>query len=145
MDDGSPASSSTEPRDREAGASLGSDGERHDDAMTEPTTPEPVVPAAPAGPAVADPARGPEPEPVDLGRRRFFRQFAGELVQTAATMAGAAQAIQRASVEAAAGHPRPDDRGQLDRRRHRDAAGGIRRRTGGRPFHRPDRVPDTVP
>ncbi len=103
MDDGSPASSSTEPRDREAGASLGSDGERHDDAMSEPTTSEPVVPAAPAGPAVADQARGPGPEPVDLGRRRFFRQFAGELVQTAATVAGAAQAIQRASVEAAAG------------------------------------------
>ena len=40
---------------------------------------------------------------MDLGRRRFFRQFAGELVQTAATMAGAAQALQRASAEAAAG------------------------------------------
>jgi methylthioribose-1-phosphate isomerase len=44
-----------------------------------------------------------EPTPVDLGRRRFFRQFAGELVQTAATVAGAAQALQRASAEAAAG------------------------------------------
>ena len=44
-----------------------------------------------------------EPSPVDLGRRRFFRQFAGELVQTAATVAGAAQALQRASAEAAAG------------------------------------------
>jgi methylthioribose-1-phosphate isomerase len=37
----------------------------------------------------------------DLGRRRFFRAFAGELVQTAATVAGAAQALQRASAEAA--------------------------------------------
>jgi methylthioribose-1-phosphate isomerase len=37
----------------------------------------------------------------DLGRRRFFRAFAGELIQTAATVAGAAQALQRASAEAA--------------------------------------------
>jgi methylthioribose-1-phosphate isomerase len=39
--------------------------------------------------------------PADLGRRRFFRAFAGELIQTAATVAGAAQALQRASAEAA--------------------------------------------
>lgn len=39
----------------------------------------------------------------DLGRRRFFRQFAGELFQGAATVVGAAQALQRASAEAAAG------------------------------------------
>jgi methylthioribose-1-phosphate isomerase len=38
---------------------------------------------------------------VDLGRRRFFRAFASELVQTAATVAGAAQALQQASAEAA--------------------------------------------
>ena len=37
----------------------------------------------------------------DLGRRRFFRDFAGELVRTAATVAGAASAIQRTSAEAA--------------------------------------------
>jgi methylthioribose-1-phosphate isomerase len=37
----------------------------------------------------------------NLARRRFFRQFAGELIQTAATVAGAAQALQRASAEAA--------------------------------------------
>ncbi len=54
--------------------------------------------AAEAAPSTPD-----EPTPVDLGRRRFFRQFAGELVQTAATVAGAAQALQRASAEAAAG------------------------------------------
>jgi len=47
--------------------------------------------AAPGGPA----------EGVDLARRRFFREFAGELIQTAATVAGAAQALQRASAEAA--------------------------------------------
>lgn len=49
-----------------------------------------------------------EPSSVDLGRRRFFRQFASDLVQGAATVAGAAQALQRASVEAAAGILDPD-------------------------------------
>jgi methylthioribose-1-phosphate isomerase len=38
---------------------------------------------------------------VDLGRRGFFRAFATEVFQTAATVAGAAQALQRASAEAA--------------------------------------------
>lgn len=37
----------------------------------------------------------------DLGRRRFFRQFAGDLVQGAAGVVGAAQALQRISAEAA--------------------------------------------
>ena len=41
------------------------------------------------------------PTPADMGRRRFFRAFAGELIQTAATVAGAAQALQQASAEAA--------------------------------------------
>ncbi|MBA2382892.1 MAG: hypothetical protein H0V73_12345, partial [Chloroflexi bacterium] len=40
-------------------------------------------------------------DPTNVARRRFFRQFAGELIHTAATVAGAAQAIQRASAEAA--------------------------------------------
>ena len=58
----------------------------------------------PAPPATAPPS-APEPaspdDEVNLARRRFFRQFAGELIQTAATVAGAAQALQRASAEAA--------------------------------------------
>jgi methylthioribose-1-phosphate isomerase len=37
----------------------------------------------------------------DLARRRFFRQFAGDVVHGAATVVGAAQALQRASAEAA--------------------------------------------
>ena len=37
----------------------------------------------------------------DVGRRRFFRAFASELIETAAMAAGAAQALQRASAEAA--------------------------------------------
>jgi methylthioribose-1-phosphate isomerase len=82
-------------------------------------TPEPAViaePTAPAQPAAAlpdaaaaVPAAATVPQPagdapegeVNLARRRFFRQFAGELIQTAATVAGAAQALQRASAEAA--------------------------------------------
>jgi methylthioribose-1-phosphate isomerase len=67
------------------------------DPGTGPDTATEAAPSTPDGPT-----------PVDLGRRRFFRQFAGELVQTAATVAGAAQALQRASAEAAAGILDPD-------------------------------------
>ncbi len=66
--------------------------ESNGDPGTGPDTATEAAPSTPDGPT-----------PVDLGRRRFFRQFAGELVQTAATVAGAAQALQRASAEAAAG------------------------------------------
>ena len=64
-----------------------------------------VTPPAP-GAQVADPkADPPVSQPVaggaDLGRRGFFRQFAGDLVQAAATVAGAAGALQRTSTEAA--------------------------------------------
>ena len=61
---------------------------------------------------MADPTddRAEEPAPeapaddgADLGRRRFFRQFAGELFHGAAGVVGAAQALQRVSAEAAAG------------------------------------------
>jgi methylthioribose-1-phosphate isomerase len=65
----------------------------------------------PAGSASEDPGSAsedpgsasaePAPAATNLARRRFFRQFAGELIQTAATVAGAAQALQRASAEAA--------------------------------------------
>ena len=52
-------------------------------------------------PTAAEPNVAKAPTPVDLGRRRFFRAFAGELINTAATVAGAAQALQQASAEAA--------------------------------------------
>lgn len=55
-----------------------------------PTAAPPVVPPTGVG-----------PEGADLGRRRFFRQFAGDLLQGAATVVGAAQVLQRASAEAA--------------------------------------------
>jgi methylthioribose-1-phosphate isomerase len=42
-----------------------------------------------------------DPEAADLGRRRFFRQFAGDLLHGAAGVIGAAQALQQASAEAA--------------------------------------------
>jgi methylthioribose-1-phosphate isomerase len=66
-----------------------------DPTPTQPPPSEADSPPASAGtPAAATPG-------VDLGRRGFFRAFAGELIQTAATVAGAAQALQRASAEAA--------------------------------------------
>jgi methylthioribose-1-phosphate isomerase len=69
--------------------------------LADPTTDmtdesEPSASSAPA--AAGDPAA---PADVDLGRRRFFRQFAGELANTAATMVGTVQAIQRTSAELA--------------------------------------------
>ena len=64
--------------------------------------PEDVASAASdeATPAPADGA--------DLGRRRFFRRFAGELFQGAATVVGAAQVLQRASADAAGAILDPD-------------------------------------
>ncbi|HEX3428577.1 MAG TPA: S-methyl-5-thioribose-1-phosphate isomerase [Candidatus Limnocylindrales bacterium] len=61
---------------------------------------DPRAAADPAMPAGGEAPPDPEAE-AHLARRRFFRQFAGDLLQTAATVAGAAQAIQRASAEAA--------------------------------------------
>jgi hypothetical protein len=49
--------------------------------------PRPEVPPAAPGP--------------DLARRRFFRQFGGEVIHTAATVVGAAQALREVSVQAA--------------------------------------------
>ena len=42
-----------------------------------------------------------DPEGADVGRRKFFRQFAADLLNGAAGVVGAAQAIQQASAEAA--------------------------------------------
>jgi methylthioribose-1-phosphate isomerase len=42
-----------------------------------------------------------DPDAADAGRRRFFREFAGELIHGAAGVIGAAQALQHASAEAA--------------------------------------------
>jgi methylthioribose-1-phosphate isomerase len=64
--------------------------------------PEPVPPdtADPTGPARPDAPRSAPPD-ADLARRRFFRQFAGEVIHAAATVVGAATVLQRQSAEAA--------------------------------------------
>ena len=77
--------------------------------MTDPSgDPRPSQPSDAEGssvpgdePTAAEPEVAKAPTPVDMGRRRFFRAFAGELINTAATVAGAAQALQQASAEAA--------------------------------------------
>jgi methylthioribose-1-phosphate isomerase len=67
------------------------------------------APEAPSPPDAGPPADAPDPAGVaDAGRRRFFRQFAGELFQSAATVVGAAQVLQRASAEAASAILDPD-------------------------------------
>jgi methylthioribose-1-phosphate isomerase len=82
-----------------------------DPPITPDTAPDQPGEAAPAAPAPVPAAPGPvaaAPAPVDMGRRRFFRAFAGELIQTAATMAGAAQALQQASADAASAILNPE-------------------------------------
>jgi hypothetical protein len=66
-------------------------------------TPELESGSPPPSPGEATPSEEPNAEDpgADLGRRRFFRQFAGELIQGAASVVGAAQVLQRASAEAA--------------------------------------------
>ena len=86
MDAGSPASSSTE---RAGSARIA--------ALTEPSGPDAPAQVPPEG---APGATAPD-EGAHLARRRFFRQFAGDMFQGAATVVGAAQALQRASAEAA--------------------------------------------
>ena len=71
-------------------------------AAPPPTPPVQTEPAeAATHEAPAAPGADLDRPGADLGRRRFFRAFAGELIQTAASIAGAAQALQRASAEAA--------------------------------------------
>jgi methylthioribose-1-phosphate isomerase len=60
------------------------------DAASAPTDAPASAPAAAGGDGGAD-----------LARRRFFREFAGEIATTAATVLGAAQALQRTSGELA--------------------------------------------
>ena len=68
-----------------------------------------------------------------MGRRRFFRQFAGELFNGAAGVVGAAQALQQMTAEAAGAILDPE----LGRAR-------LAADRASRPA-RPDRLPDTVP
>ena len=68
----------------------------------EPIEGEPVAPEAGGGPV------GDAPGGTDMGRRRFFRQFASDVFQTAATVAGAATALQRSTAQAAGAILNPD-------------------------------------
>ena len=68
----------------------------------------------PVADAVTPPSEAaPPPDPqavagADLDRRRFFAQFAGDVIQTAATVVGAAAALQRTSAEAASALLNPE-------------------------------------
>ena len=90
----------------------------------------------------AEPTVAKAPTPVDMGRRRFFRAFAGELINTAATVAGAAQALQQASAEAASVILNPEGAARLLGPPGDDASGTPGAAVGG---DRPERVPDAVP
>jgi methylthioribose-1-phosphate isomerase len=65
--------------------------------LTDPARPETPAETGAEG-TPADQAGG---EGANLERRRFFRQFAGDVFHGAATVVGAAQALQRASADAA--------------------------------------------
>ena len=73
--------------------------------MTDPTRdPDGTTPSTDGGSAAPDAgtsAPPTSPSEVDLGRRRFFRSFAVELIQTAVTVAGAATALQQGAAQAA--------------------------------------------
>jgi methylthioribose-1-phosphate isomerase len=76
--------------------------------LSEPTSPspDPGAPEADTGArsgaaGTPPPAGSPAAAGADMGRRRFFRAFGVEIINTAATVAGAAQALQQASAEAA--------------------------------------------
>jgi methylthioribose-1-phosphate isomerase len=89
----SPASSSTDRFDERR--------DRTTLAVAEPTASNATEPPPDEGPAgTAAPDVGADVA-ADVGRRRFFRQFAGEIATTAATVMGAAQALQRTSAELA--------------------------------------------
>ena len=120
MPDPSPPDAATQPPEPEATAL--------------PPTPEPAPSAAPV--AAAAPAAG-----ADLGRRSFFRAFAGEIIQTAATVAGAAQALQQVSAEAAGAILNP---GGLASSREADPPAGSVGGLGPSGFRTPFREDDGV-
>lgn len=67
-----------------------------DDTTTTDDQPTQAMPE----PEPTAPVPGPD-EQVDLGRRRFFRQLAADAFQAAATVVGAANAIQQTSIQTA--------------------------------------------
>ena len=88
-------------------SAAGSQGSSTPDPGGDPAADDGARTGAP-GPAAA------APDGADVARRRFFRQFAGELFQGAATVVGAAQVLQRASSEAASAILDPTSLGLAD-------------------------------
>jgi len=77
-------------------------------APNDPPNGQEPLPAGEALPGA--PAAATEPvDEVDVGRRKFFRQFAAEVIHSATTAAGAAGALQRAASEAAGAILSPDN------------------------------------
>ncbi|HLY14831.1 MAG TPA: S-methyl-5-thioribose-1-phosphate isomerase [Candidatus Limnocylindrales bacterium] len=74
------------------------------DAPNDPPTGQAPAPAGEAAPVEVTPV-----DEVDVGRRKFFRQFAAEVIHSATTAAGAAGALQRAASEAAGAILSPDN------------------------------------
>jgi methylthioribose-1-phosphate isomerase len=62
---------------------------------------DPARPVPPAQPVADGPDGDPTGPSTDVGRRLFFRQLAGEMLQGAATIVGMAEMLQRTSAEAA--------------------------------------------
>jgi methylthioribose-1-phosphate isomerase len=78
------------------------------DGRIGPPDADPIAGSSPNAAVAAPNAAVAAPNPAadqnagaDLARRRFFRQFAGDVASTAATVLGAAQALQRTSAELA--------------------------------------------
>ena len=95
------------------------------DLSTGPDSPIAVTPAdltAAAPPSAAE-STPPEPDEVDLGRRRFFRQLASDVFQATATVVGAANVAPADLDPGGQRDPRPG----VGRRRQRRS--GHRRRT----------------
>ncbi len=82
------------------------------------------------GPGTTEPAPAADAPVADQARRRFFRDFAGELLQTAATVAGAASVLQRSSVAAASAILDPEGTAQAIAAAEAAAGGGVALPTG---------------
>jgi len=85
-----------------------------DDVVTDDVATDDVAPAPALGTPATDPTATPGVAPgpldgADLARRRFFRQFAADVINTAATVVGAAGALQRGTAQAASAILNPTD------------------------------------
>ena len=90
--------------------------------------PEVEAPAAPSRGAAESSAVAAESLVADAGRRRFFRDFAGEMLNTAASVVGAASVLQRSSLAAATALLDPD--GTAEAIAANAGAAGFERPTG---------------